>query len=305
MSTESIPSATARWVERAVAPGASIEEVAPLAGATSSAVHRLEVASSSGRLRLVLRYELIPAWLAEEPDALAREAANLRLLAASDLPTSELIAVDADGSESGSPALLMTWLPGQVELRSDDFDGWLAELAAQVPRIHAVAAGDHPWRHKPYGVPDPVPPEWSNQPGLWAAAIEIAARPPPAFEPRFIHRDYHPCNVLFEGGRVSGIVDWTLGCVGPGGVDLSHCRGNLHLMYGIEVADRFLDLYQAAAGAESAYHPYWDVLQLVENLPNPPKVYPPWAGFGLDGLDAELMLERREAYLASVLARFG
>ncbi|WP_081412680.1 phosphotransferase [Fictibacillus gelatini] len=24
----------------------------------------------------------------------------------------------------------------------------------------------------------------------------------------FIHRDYHPCNVLWEDGRLTGVVDW-------------------------------------------------------------------------------------------------
>lgn len=103
--------------------------------------------------------------------------------------------------------------------------------------------------------------------------------------------------------EVSGIVDWTLGCAGPGGVGLSHCRGNLQKMYGLEVADRFLDRYEAAAGSDSAYHSSWDILQLIEDLPQAPEVYAPWAAFGLHGLDEQLMLERTQEYLASVLAR--
>ncbi len=298
-----MPAATRRWVERTVGSGATIEAVTPLTGATTSYMHLLDIATGSGRVRLVLRHELRPTWLREEPDALSREAANLRLLSGSDVPAPELVAADADGSDCGAPALLMTWLPGRVELRPDDLDGWLERLAAPIRRIHAVTPGDHPWRHEWYGSSIPEPPAWSNQRGLWAAAIEVAAGPPPATDLRFIHRDYHPCNFLWQGGEVSGVVDWASGCAGPGGVDLSHCRGNLQKMYGLEVADQFLDLYQASAGSHSAYHPYWDILQLVENLPRPPRVYRPWAAFGLQGLDKQLMLERTEEYLASVLAR--
>ena len=179
-----MPAAIRRWIERVVGNGASIEEVAPLVGATSSAVHVVDIATRSGGLRLVLRHELLPAWLEEEPDALAHEAANLRLLEASDLPAPEVVAVDADGSDCGAPALLLTWLPGRVELRPDDLDGWLERLAAPIQRIHAVAPGDHPWRHESYGVPEPVPPPWSNQRELWAEAIEIAAGPPPPPRPK-------------------------------------------------------------------------------------------------------------------------
>lgn len=83
--------ATRRWVE--------------LAGATSAAVHLVDITTASGRVRVVLRHELSPTWLREEPDALSREAANLRLLTASDVPAPELVAVDADGSDCGAPAL--------------------------------------------------------------------------------------------------------------------------------------------------------------------------------------------------------
>jgi hypothetical protein len=79
---------------------------------------------------------------------------------------------------------------------------------------------------------------------------------------------------------------------------------NLAGLYGVAAADRFLAAYQAVTGPDFAYHPFWDLLTLIEGLPGPPDVYPPWIEFGVSGLNDALMLEREDAYLHSVMARF-
>jgi hypothetical protein len=43
---------------------------------------------------------------------------------------------------------------------------------------------------------------------------------------------------------------------------------------------------------------------ILEELPGPLEVYPPWAQFGVQGLTPRRMLKRLERYLDSVLARF-
>lgn len=49
----------------------------------------------------------------------------------------------------------------------------------------------------------------------WAAAIDVIGKPAPPYEGRFLHRDFHPGNVLFDappprpaGARITGVVDW-------------------------------------------------------------------------------------------------
>lgn len=78
----------------------------------------------------------------------------------------------------------------------------------------------------------------------------------------FIHRDYHPGNVLWLGPRVCGIVDWVNASLGSPEADVGHCRANLvgHLGPGdiTDTADRFLQLYMAASDRDH-YHPYWDI----------------------------------------------
>jgi hypothetical protein len=111
-------------------------------------------------------------------------------------------------------------------------------------------------------------------------------------------------NMLFNGDRLAGVIDWANACVGPAGIDVAWCRQNLVGMYGVEAADRFLVHCQSAMQAYWTYHPFWDLIAFVELLPGPPDVYPPWLDFGLPHLTNELMLERDEHYLASLLDRY-
>ena len=50
---------------------------------------------------------------------------------------------------------------------------------------------------------------------------------PPTSALGFCHRDYHPGNVLWSRGQVSGVVDWTHACHGAPAVDVAHCALNL------------------------------------------------------------------------------
>ena len=79
-------------------------------------------------------------------------------------------------------------------------------------------------------------------------------------EPRFIHRDFHPGNLLFRRGRCSGIVDWTQASVGPPEVDISRTRVEIAMLTDREVAEEFL----RHTGYSATYDPLWDALVACE-----------------------------------------
>ncbi len=118
-----------------------------------------------------------------------------------------------------------------------------------------------------------------------------------------MHRDYHPSNVLWWNGRISGVVDWVNGCRGPAGIDVAWCRHNLANLHGVSAADDFLSAYFAAAGSEFEYDPYWDLMSVVELLPGPPSMYEGWRASGLPDISGALLRERVDLYVASVVAR--
>jgi len=255
------PDVALDWVVAAVGAD-SVIEVRPLEGGRSSAVHLLTLQGRSGaRVPVVLRRYVLD-WVTEEPWAPGNEARILRRLAKTAVPAPQLLASD-DGRATGTPATVMSVLPGRVVWRPSDRERWLRRLAEMLPLIHAVPVTADLSAWAPYEpIPDLVPPPWSRHPRAWERALELYAGVAPPSDRVFLHRDYHPGNVLWSGGEVSGIVDWVGGCAGPPEGDVAHCRVNLAGAAGMDAADQFLAIWQGLTG-RADYHPYFDLTAVV------------------------------------------
>jgi aminoglycoside phosphotransferase (APT) family kinase protein len=293
---------TRRWIEGAT--GARVISVAVLPGATSSLLHAVEVEGPTGRRNLVLRRFVNEKWVKAEPDVAVREGMSLQHATRAGLPAPDLIALDANGERCGVPATLVARLEGSVVLEPADRKQWLRGLAETAARIHRVDAAGFRWKYSRYneGASLTVP-RWSKQQEAWAKAIELVEDPPRSYAECFVHRDYHPSNVLWQNGRVSGVVDWVNGCRGPAGIDVAWCRHNLANLHGVSAADEFLAAYLAAAGSEFQYDPCWDLMSVVELLPGPPSMYEGWRASGVPNISNAVMRERIDDYVASVVAR--
>jgi aminoglycoside phosphotransferase (APT) family kinase protein len=220
------------------------------------------------------------------------------------LPAPALVAVDAKGEHCGAPATLVWMLPGNVVLEPTDYEVWLDGLAAVAAQIHRVDAAGFPWKYRRYNDAEALAvPIWSSEPAAWKKAIDVVNWPQPSYRECFIHRDYHPSNVLWNNGAVSGVVDWVNGCRGPAGIDVGWCRHNLANLHSVRVAEDFLAAYIRRAGADFEYDPYWDLMTVVEMLPGPPEMYDGWRASGVKKIPRETILERLDAYVASVVAR--
>ena len=229
-----------------------------LQGGTSSAMYALALAD--GR-ELVLRCYVRKD---SEPDGAIREAAALAVAAGTEIPTPRLVAVDGDGARAGVPAVLMSRLPGAVVWDPKTTRRWLSGLAAVLPILHdADPSAADIGRFAVYAQESYEPPRWATRPAVWERAIEIFHGPVLEKARCFIHRDYHPGNVLWRRGRVTGVVDWQSACLGPPSMDISHCRANL-LGYAPELADEFTHLATAATGRD--FHPWADIASLIGML---------------------------------------
>jgi hypothetical protein len=245
------PRAALEWVAEPFGPGARVTAVRRLPNAWAAAVHAVDVDDGEGnRHELVLR-RWVRTDIPPDPGVVENEAATLTLLASlsaldrAALDTPILVAADPTGDRAGAPSLVMTRLRGRYVLAPDDVDAFLDGLATTLHAVHALpvppgALGDY----RPWGLDDltELPPRWSG-PDVWAHALEIARRTVPAHDRVLCHRDFHPGNVLWHHGRVSGVVDWTHACIGPAAADVAHCRLNLTLLFGLEIADDFSRRY--------------------------------------------------------------
>ena len=231
-----------------------------MTGGVASVVHRLTIDRGSYREVLVLRqYEHgFHDHLGSETAALIRdEVATLRAVHDAGLPAPEPIAADAEGHEcDGHPALLMSRLPGGVDVTPADPEGWLRQIAEMAVRIHDVQVAAPPFRSR-IDAAAPVVPASATRPAVWEAAYSILRQRAPEPATCFIHRDLQHFNLLWQRGRLTGVVDWATSCTGPADFDIGHCRLNLAVLFGADRAERLRLAYEAEVGR--AVDPWWDL----------------------------------------------
>lgn len=233
----------------------------------SSAVHALGVGLRSGETaRVVLRRYVRAEVVDEEPEIVGHEAATLVFLEGVELPTPRLLAVDPAGDKAGVPSLLMSMLPGRVDWSPTGIDAWLRRLAEPLPILHAAPLPPRATLPAFFGYAQRSyePPSWARQPQAWSRAVEIFHGPGRAEATACIHRDYHPGNVLWQAGRVTGIVDWPSASIGSPSIDVAHCRANLLGRFGVEVADRFTQHWEALS--RRRFNPWADAVIIIGML---------------------------------------
>lgn len=299
-----LPEKVLKWIVDTFDSNVLVQSNVRLKGSTSSILHRITLNVDDQLVNLCVRQFNNREWVKQEPDLALHEAESLRLAAKVEIETPELIAYREKGDKHNTPMALMTMLDGTVELKPKHLKKWVDGLANALAGIHKVNADHFKWEYFTYqNINNFKIPKWSNVPRLWKKAIEIAKGPVPEFVPCLIHRDYHPANVLWKNDEVSGVVDWVNACRGPAGIDVGHCRVNLAMLYDVSMADAFLTAYQESTHTVLNDQVYWDIISLIDILEGPPTVYPGWEAFGVTGLTDNMMEERLDKYLESLVTR--
>ncbi|GGN84489.1 hypothetical protein GCM10011579_074460 [Streptomyces albiflavescens] len=299
--------ATRTWVAKRLPDGRTVRESTPLRGGWSSQMRRLTLDDGTG---LVQRSFVKPFYRRHAPGLLTREASVLTLLAAHDgVPAPELYAVDATAEHCDHPTLLMSSLAGTVRLDEGDLERRLDLLARQLVGIHGVVPAERPRPYQPWTSPERVR---TPAGAPWDHAVDVIRREAPSYEGCFLHRDFHPGNVLFTGAgdtlRISGVVDWVETSWGPADLDVAHCSTALALLYGETYGLGFRERYEAHGGrrlADGEDHLYWRLLDALAYSPDAEKVAAPWRELGRTDLTPEVLGGRLGAYVAGLLEQYG
>jgi len=254
------------------------------------AVRRLPTATTAALFvigELVLRWYPGGSFLEEEPDAVAREVAALSALQETPVPAPRLVAW------SDQPAaVLMTRVPGRHALDARDPGAVRTVLEA----IHTASPRRlRGWSYRGYHEGfDLRPPRWWRDSDLWERAVVKSANRRATGEVTVIHRDFHPGNVLWAMGRISGVVDWGNACLGPASFDLAHYRVNLAVLVGQDVTDR-----------RFPGEPDWDVEAALGFIdPWEARARDNWTG-PWDQVPGDVARARVEAFVALAVARLG
>lgn len=273
------------------AAGARVVGVRQLGGGISNLTYAVRLAPPAGQV--VVR-------VFAEPDRARSERAALGLLEGSHVPAPRLL---GHGRLPGAGSYVVTTrVPGRPVARPDEA-GWIGGLASALAAIHRVerrgrSLPDDPGAAREW-IDEGPPPELGDLartlwPSLERRREELGAGPVV-----LVHGDFHPGNVHWARGRVSGVIDWELARFGPAGADVAYCYMDLRLAAGKEWAERFRAAYAEAAGDPAGFE-VWLLLAALRPLPDPARWLPSYAGAGYTGLTARVLRRRLTALVRSI-----
>ncbi|MFF4784947.1 phosphotransferase family protein [Streptomyces griseorubiginosus] len=327
---------TLDWVGRQLNAGERIVGTEALHGGITAEMRRLTVAAPDGGVRhLVLRTFVEPSFVDPAEEMLNREADALALLAGTGVTAPGPVAVDPTAAHCEYPSLLMTHLVGRTVLEDGGLEARVPVLARQLVAIHAVRPAERPREYQAWATADEIVPVPGADAAVWSAAIDVIRKPAPPYEGRFLHRDFHPGNVLFEveragpvgsealsglvssapsapthpvGPRVTGVVDWVQNSWGPADLDVAHCSTNLALLHGPAWGLRFAEAYEEAGGvlaSAASERLYWRLLDALAFAGGVRWVARPWREAGRAELTTRAVEGRLNAYVTALMEALG
>ncbi|WP_224302105.1 phosphotransferase family protein [Streptomyces olivaceus] len=303
---------TLAWVRRQLDAGERIVGSDALHGGVTADMRRLTIRTrDGGTRRLVLRSFVDPFCLRYAEDSLNREADALTQLAGTGVTAPGLIAADPTAAQCEYPSLLMTHLPGRTVLADAGLEDRVPQLARQLVAVHALRPAVRPPEYTALTTADTVVPPQCADAAVWSAAIDVIRKPRPAYEGRFLHRDFQPGNVLFDvasagtaGSRSTGVVDWASVSWGPVDLDVAHCSAILSVLHGPAWGLRFSGAYEEAGGVLAAARRerlYWQVRDALACSEEVRQVARPWREAGRTGLTTRVVEERLDAYVRALM----
>jgi len=292
---------------RALGRGWTVVGSQRLGGGLIGATSRVDLSTPRGDLQVVLkRSPAGSAWLQGEWDRLG----FARTL---DIPTPEPLAIDTAGDWFGTPAYVMSCLPGSPSPGSIS----AGDLASMVSRVlitlssadvrQASEVLPRPSAAEAEGFVEPARKEASRWGPVYRRAAEAVGSTLGSredFDRVVVHGDFHPGNLLFDGGRLSGVVDCSSAMIGPRNFDLSYCRTEVALVGGVDAADLLRTTYERDLGVKAHDVALWDLVCALNARKWSHIWYREYLERG-DGVTLRHLRERLLAFTKRALAELG
>ncbi|MFC4424589.1 phosphotransferase [Deinococcus navajonensis] len=226
--------------------GAELLRAWPLAGGVSAQVTALEVRQRGQTRRLVVR-AYGARDLARCADLARREFELLGRLTLAGVPVPQPVL--------HAPGLLVTsFVEGVGGLDAPADPLVLADVLAQIHAVPVTGLLSLP-------LSAPVPPRGMPDERLSESRIRraLASWAPPAGPEVLVHGDFWPGNTLWQGGRLSAVIDWEDAALGHPLADLGNARLEVCWAQGEAAMADLTRRYAMRTGQDLTGLPYWDL----------------------------------------------
>ncbi|MGH3599255.1 MAG: phosphotransferase, partial [Pseudonocardiaceae bacterium] len=78
--------------------------------------------------------------------------------------------------------------------------------------------------------------------------------------PVLMHGDFHPGNIVWSRGTLTGVVDWSAARLGSRGFELAYCRAGIALLFGTRAVRRLTEHYVDIVGSTPVDLPVFDLM---------------------------------------------
>jgi aminoglycoside phosphotransferase (APT) family kinase protein len=236
---------------------------------------------------------------ADQGPRVLREAAVHAALVQAGFPAPRVLLHEAELATLGLPFLVMERLPGETMWSATAKAGPFAflavprQLAELHVRLHRVSGEALRESARALGVDPAVMSVQADlerlrrrivREGLTAlvpaADWLLGHLPVPAQAEVICHADFHPLNIMMDGGRVSGVIDWANVVIGEPAYDVAALRTiAFYVDIGIPawargpanvarrlMVGRYMSLYRAMAPIETRNLPYYEATRILSAL---------------------------------------
>lgn len=278
----------------------------PLHGGVSARVTAIELQHPDGHAQKLIVRQHGAADRARNPHIARDEFALLRGLHAAGLlaPTPHFL--DTSGDIFATPVIVIAYIEGEPLLALTGVPDFIAQFAAHLARIHQLdcSALDlsflpqqaETWAAKIGNRPAQL--DDSLDEGRVRDALEAAWPWAQRNASCLLHGDYWPGNILWQDGRLVGIIDWEDAAIGDPLADLAITRLELLWAFGDDAMLSFTQQYATVAPMDFTNLPYWDLCAALR----PANQLSEWAS----DADAEArMRERHATFVAQAFERLS
>lgn len=292
--------ATFARIVRRVDPGAALLRVRSLTGGISAQVTALDITRADGRAETLVARQHGAVDLANNPRVASMEYDLLTRLAAHGIAAPRPYFADESGELLPSPYLVLSYIDGSPDAYPSDHAAFARQVAAALQAIHAVDAAEVAFLPR---AADRIARKLATPPARLDAELReaevrrwLAAHPPAGRNaPCLAHGDFWTGNLLWQDGRLAGIVDWENGEIADPLADIANARLELLWKFGADMLTAFTDACRADAALDFTDLPYWD---LVAALRAAGKL----GQWGLDPSLQQRMTEQTRWFIAQAIA---